>query len=867
MNKKDQLKQVLKKFVGTDDTMLQGYKAFDDGIVKLKEQLQESVKASTLSEVNSKMEDFQSKIDFKPLLEALNTLQSEFDNKIGTLGDELSTKIAEAKQLDASDDQQYRSKNEESLGSINDEISNLRGQLKDTTNEYSKKLDKMRQDLLNADAISDNQIKEQINNVDKKIEVVKQDVILNKTESESSILNLTNELPKLRSELLTIFSQKGGGSMDRQIKVGGTDILTRYTDINLKAGTGVTLSAVNNDTNKNVDITITSGGVSSETLAGVSLVSTDATKSLYTMTSTIPVEFKTSGGSTLLYLDETNGVVGVLTNAIGSIGDKFRVAGTIYGTNNVAAGNAFWFPGSALLMFPTAAVGGAVGGSGSAYTFADNSGTTLKQIKAQSIAVQATSAGTTLISLNSDGSAYFSGNVGVGQAANTVPVSVFKPSGVNQSSAMFTFGGQATDGTYHATNFVGMYYIDANSSQFSINNQAGTGIRFIGNGIDAVSNTGGSRLNMLIQTTTTTLTVGGGSTLNAAKLGVVGDSGRTLQDWMDSSGTVLNTMLYNGNVGVGTPSPNTQVEMKGTGYTATLTGNTSETGTALSLNNNVGRGVIAGVEYGGTIPTINIVPDVSKPLGGLRMGTFSVLGTDDMFFQMTPATPATGYSYFEGLSGLGLVFGTNTTTPILFRPNRVTVARIDGTGFIFPTDNTYDIGASGSTRPRTGYFGTSLILGTNSGSNGLIKLFGSTSGDVTITTAAAAGTATRFQLPADNGTNTYVLQTDGSGNTSWVPPSAGGSGITRVSSVISVSSTMGATSATDYVVMPNVGVAVTLPTAVGNTNLYTVKNIAVSSVLVATTAGETIDGSTTALLPTQYQSLSFISNGSVWGVV
>lgn len=51
------------------------------------------------------------------------------------------------------------------------------------------------------------------------------------------------------------------------------------------------------------------------TLAGVSAISTDATKSLYTMTSTIPVEFRRSGGSTLLYLDETNGRVGVKTNS------------------------------------------------------------------------------------------------------------------------------------------------------------------------------------------------------------------------------------------------------------------------------------------------------------------------------------------------------------------------------------------------------------------------------------------------------------------------------------------------------------------------------------------------------------------------
>jgi hypothetical protein len=51
---------------------------------------------------------------------------------------------------------------------------------------------------------------------------------------------------------------------------------------------------------------------------------------------------------------------------------------------------------------------------------------------------------------------------------------------------------------------------------------------------------------------------------------------------------------------------------------------------------------------------------------------------------------------------------------------------------------------------------------------------GSTSGSVTLKTAAAAGTGTVFQLPATNGTNGYVLQTDGNGVTSWVAAGSGG---------------------------------------------------------------------------------------------
>ena len=66
-----------------------------------------------------------------------------------------------------------------------------------------------------------------------------------------------------------------------------------------------------------------------------------------------------------------------------------------------------------------------------------------------------------------------------------------------------------------------------------------------------------------------------------------------------------------------------------------------------------------------------------------------------------------------------------------------------------------------------------LESGANGGTNGQLKLFGSTSGDATIKTAAAAGASTIFQLPATNGTNNYILKTDGSGVTSWTENTGG----------------------------------------------------------------------------------------------
>lgn len=64
-------------------------------------------------------------------------------------------------------------------------------------------------------------------------------------------------------------------------------------------------------------------------------------------------------------------------------------------------------------------------------------------------------------------------------------------------------------------------------------------------------------------------------------------------------------------------------------------------------------------------------------------------------------------------------------------------------------------------------------LGINGTVGGAITLNGATSGSATIRVPAAAG-GTVFQLPPTNGTNGFVLTTDGAGNTSWLVNTAGG---------------------------------------------------------------------------------------------
>ena len=92
-------------------------------------------------------------------------------------------------------------------------------------------------------------------------------------------------------------------------------------------------------------------------------------------------------------------------------------------------------------------------------------------------------------------------------------------------------------------------------------------------------------------------------------------------------------------------------------------------------------------------------------------------------------------------------------------------------------------------------------------------------------------------------------------------------GISRSITNIAVNTTAGAVALTDYVYFVSGTTAVTLPTAIGNTNQYTIKRVGTNTVTINTTSAQTIDGSTTATLNFQYESLDLVSDGTNWNVI
>lgn len=90
--------------------------------------------------------------------------------------------------------------------------------------------------------------------------------------------------------------------------------------------------------------------------------------------------------------------------------------------------------------------------------------------------------------------------------------------------------------------------------------------------------------------------------------------------------------------------------------------------------------------------------------------------------------------------------------------------------------------------------------------------------------------------------------------------------LTRVVQTVTSTVTLVAAPGTDYVVFLGAGAVVTLPTAVGNTCKYTLKNIDTANEVISTTSSQTIDGTTTISIAPE-ASVDVISDGANWRVI
>lgn len=267
--RKDRLKRLLDKLDNADEKADLSIQKMESEVSSFSKKIKQEVVVNALEKVNFEINKFRKSLDISPIKDLVNeigNIQGEMregiDNELVNLFEDINSLDIKINSLDT------RTKiTDGTVNGISDDLESI-----------SNKLEKLSQNISKVEIDQKSSIREGeslIGGVEKRLD---RDIKAVSTEDkekrkilEDKIDDLKKEIdrlnlliPKLKSEFVT----HGGGNMSRQIRIDGTNYLTRYNDINFISGSGVTISASTNDTTKRTDITITASGGSVETPTG-----------------------------------------------------------------------------------------------------------------------------------------------------------------------------------------------------------------------------------------------------------------------------------------------------------------------------------------------------------------------------------------------------------------------------------------------------------------------------------------------------------------------------------------------------------------------------------------------------------------------
>src|SRR3990167_5071334 len=93
------LQKILNKLDKTNDVTVQAINEFEGGVKALREKLQQEIQASTLDEVNLKINKLRKSINLEPLESSLNNLVIRFDESVSSILNDIESKDKELKTL------------------------------------------------------------------------------------------------------------------------------------------------------------------------------------------------------------------------------------------------------------------------------------------------------------------------------------------------------------------------------------------------------------------------------------------------------------------------------------------------------------------------------------------------------------------------------------------------------------------------------------------------------------------------------------------------------------------------------------------------------------------------------------------------
>lgn len=281
MSRIDALKKINRALKG--ETV--DFSAFDSELERLKKSLTETVNIQTVDDVSRKLKQFQDKIDFTPLLVAIETIKSQSNTQSKEIEAALSEKIKELVSLETKD-------MTAGVAVLENDIKNLSTALAESHLSTEKLVDGLYNEVRSILSVK--------SEMSAALEKLSKDT---SSYTDREVSKVEKTISELRASFLERIGNIGGGSMPHQTYIGGVNPLTKYSDLNFKAGSNMSITYANNNTTRQVDITFTASGGGAGTNFETPTGAVNDTNTTFTVLNT-PVYINVNG---LIYT-EGNGI-------------------------------------------------------------------------------------------------------------------------------------------------------------------------------------------------------------------------------------------------------------------------------------------------------------------------------------------------------------------------------------------------------------------------------------------------------------------------------------------------------------------------------------------------------------------------------
>ena len=320
------------------------------------------------------------------------------------------------------------------------------------------------------------------------------------------------------------------------------------------------------------------------------------------------------------------------------------------------------------------------------------------------------------------------------------------------------------------------------------------------------------------------------------------------------------TFFNGGNVGVGTTTPGYKLDVTGTFHTTgqNTLGNLAGTGTRMVVASSTGVLSTQTIPSGGGGTVTSIA--TTSPITGGTITTTGTIGITQAGVSSDGYLSSTDWNTFNNKLGSVPTLQQVVTAGDTTVDKTITVTATGSSTFVRLYDNqvaVWDTGAANT----ISFLESSAFTISNIGVGSYFNI------DTNTVNPTMNVNSQSFTFPT-TASGKFAISVNG------ITPNAAGNitvpvgGTSRSVNVVSTNTSAGSTSGTDYVYLVSGTTTITLPTAVGNTNLYTIKRVGTNTVSIATTSSQTIDGSASPItINVQNVSLDFISDGTNWNII